>query len=328
MLIKVSELEKLILSSLKKKFDEEESRLICNVIMFGQLSGNTSHGIVRLFVGNEAVLNAKPTAKPKFIHKTNISTLIEGNGNPGMLLGALGCNEVIRLAKKNNIGIVGTKRSFSSSGCLAYYLEKISKENLIAIIMAESPQSTPPYGGYEPIFGTNPISFGIPADPKPLIFDMATSAITFGDILKAKALGKQLPENTVLDSEGNPTTDPVKAIDGSTLSFGNHYKSAGLAMMVEILAGILPGAGFGGLNSSDGWGNLFIAFSPNLLSSEEEFKRKTKELIEKVRHSKTKSGEKVRIMGEQTISTRDNNIEKGEIEIEDKLIDELKKFAE
>lgn len=195
--------------------------------------------------------------------------------------------------------------------------------------MAESPRSTPPHGGHEPIFGTNPMSFGIPTDPKPLIFDMATSAITFGDILKAKTLGKQLPENTVLDSEGNPTTDPMKAFNGGlTLPFGNHYKSAGLAIMVEILAGILPGAGFGGLNSSDGWGNLFIAFSPNLLLSEEEFKKKTKELIEKVRHSKTKNGQKIRIMGEQTISIRDSNIKKGGIEIEDKLIKELAKFAE
>lgn len=324
MKIKIAELEKLVKNCLRKKYDQEDSDLIAEVIFFGELSGKTSHGVVRLNTGGSSVMAQNPAGKPKLIHKSDVSSLIDGNGNPGMLVGQLAAGEVISTAKKTGIGIVGTKNTNSSSGCLSYYLEKIAKKNLIGIIMAQSPASTAPYGGIQPLFGTNPISFGIPANPRPLIFDMATSAISFGALLKAKVVGEQLPKNVAVDKNGNLTTDPSKAIEGATLAFDNSYKGSGLAMMVEILAGLWPGADFAGQNPPGGWGNLFMAFSPNLLLDKEEFKEKTKLLVETVRNSKTKHGGKVRIPGETTLDTRDKNFRIGEIEVDDKLIEGIR----
>lgn len=323
MRIKIFELEKLVKNCLRRKYDREDSDLIAEVILFGELSGKTSHGIVRLNTGGSSAMAQDPAGKPKLIHKSNLSCLIDGNGNPGMLIGQLAAGEVIAIARKSGFGVVGTRNTNSSSGCLSYYLEKIAKENLIGIIMAQSPASIAPYGGIQPLFGTNPISFGIPANPRPLIFDMATSAISFGALLKAKVVGQQLPKNVAVDKNGNPTTDPSKAIEGATLAFDNSYKGSGLAMMVEILAGLWPGADFGGQNEPGGWGNLFMAFSPNLLLDEGEFKEKTRLLIETVRNSKTKHGGKVRISGETTLDTRDKNLRIGEIEVDDKLIEEI-----
>lgn len=324
MKIKIAELEQLIKNCLRRKYDRQDSDLIAEVILFGELSGKTSHGVVRLNTGGSSVMAQNPSDKPKLIHKSDLSSLIDGNGNPGMLVGQLAAGEVISIAKKSGFGIVGTKNTNSSSGCLSYYLGKIAKENLIGIIMAQSPASTAPYGGIQPLFGTNPISFGIPANPRPLIFDMATSAISFGALLKAKVVGEQLPKNVAVDKDGNPTTDPSKAIEGATLAFDNSYKGSGLAMMVEVLAGLWPGADFAGQNESGGWGNLFMAFSPTLLLDREEFKEKVKELVEAVRNSKTRDGKKVRIPGESTLDTRDKNMKIGEIEIDDKLVEEIK----
>ncbi|OGK24742.1 hypothetical protein A3C25_06140 [Candidatus Roizmanbacteria bacterium RIFCSPHIGHO2_02_FULL_38_11] len=244
-----------------------------------------------------------------------------------MLVGPLAMNEVIRLAKENGFGVVGTSGSSTSSGSLSYYVEKIAKVDLIGIVMAQSPESTPPYGGIEPLFGTNPIGFGFPAKNKPLIFDMGTSAISFGAILEAKALGKKLPMNVALDKEGNITDDPNKAIDGATLSFDRSHKGAGLAMMVEILAGLWPGAWFTVHNKEAGWGNLFMAFSPDLLMDLNEFKERVNLLVETVRNSKTKDGKKVRISGERTINIRNDKLKKGFLEIEDRLLNQLKKFT-
>jgi len=325
--IPIAELESTITQILLQKYDRNDASLIKDVILFGELSGKTSHGIVRLFVGSTSVMAQKPAGKPEVIHKTKISSVIEGNLNPGMLVGPIAANEVIRLAKENGFGIVGTRGSNSSSGCLAYYLEKIAQENLIAVLMAQSPKSTVAYGGIEPLFGTNPVSFGMPAYPNPIIFDMATAAISRGAIIKAKELGEQLPENVAIDSDGNPTTDPGKAIAGATLAFDRSYKGSGLAMMVEILSGLWPGADFVGKNPSGRWGNTFMAFSPDLLSDTEAFKQKTKILIETVKHSKTKDGHSVRIPGESTIHTRNQNIMNQHIDIEENLYNELKKAA-
>lgn len=241
-----------------------------------------------------------------------------------MLVGPMAMTEVIRLAKESGFGIVGTKEGIGSSGCLSYYLEKISKENLITIVMAQSPVSTAPFGGFIPLFGTNPMSFGIPSKPTPLIFDMATSAITVGAMVRARELGIKLSENVSVDKEGNMTTDPVKAIEGATLAFDNSYKGCGLAMMVEILSGLWPGADYSGLNISGGWGNLFMAFSPDLLINIDEFKNKTEQLIKTIRNSKTKDGSKIRIPGENTIKKRDDCLKSGYIEVDEILLNKIK----
>lgn len=322
MKIKIEELQNLILKALSKKYDEEYSSRMAELVMFGELSGRVSHGLVRLLVGGN-ILSQNPTGKAEITKVTKLSSMIDGNGNPGMLVGSLSCDEVIRIAKENDFGIVGTRGSHTSSGALTYYLEKIANENLIGIVMAESPMSTPPNGGIEPLFGTNPIAFGIPANPRPVIFDMGTTAITFGELLNAKALGKSIPEGVALDAEGNSTTDPEMAMNGATLPFDKSYKGAGLCMMVEILAGTLPHSGYAGIDLDNGWGNMFLAFSPKLLGDVEEFKNRMEKMIDRVRNSKTKDGSKVRIVGEKTLDTRDRNLKAGEIEIADKMYELL-----
>lgn len=327
MKVPIDELNQLITKTLRQKYDEEDTEKIRNVLLFGELSGKTSHGIVRLAVGNSSVMAQHPTGKPTIIHKTKLSSLIVGNGNPGMLVGSLAMQEVIQIGKKHGFGLVGTRQTNSSSGCISYYLEKIAQQYLIAIIMAQSPKSTVAYGGIEPLFGTNPIAFGIPSLPQPIIFDMATAAISFGAILKSKELGEKLPMHVALDSQGNMTTDPAKAIEGATYAFDNSYKGSGLAMMVEILSGVWPGADFVGKNPEGGWGNTFMAFSPDLLMEPEKFKQNAQKLIETVRQSKTADNTQVRISGERTLTTRNKHIQEGYVVIDDHLFNELKKAA-
>jgi LDH2 family malate/lactate/ureidoglycolate dehydrogenase len=320
--IKINELKDLVMESMGKKYDKEDSSLMTDIVLFGEMSGRFTHGLVRLLVG-ASILRAEPKRKPEIKKITKLSSLIVGNGNPGMLVGTMAMNEVIKIAKENDFGMVGTRGSVSSSGCLTYYLEKIANEGLVGIIMAESPRSTSPYGGIEPLFGTNPIAFGYPTTKRPLIFDMGTSAITFGELLNAKTLGKKIPAGVALDNKGNVTIDPEKAIEGATLPFDNSYKGAGLAMMVEILSGAFPHSGYAGIDEDRGWGNLFIAFSPKLLSDVEDFKDRMTKMVERIRNSNTKDGSKVRIPGEKTLDTRDLNLEKGKIEIEDKIYELL-----
>lgn len=326
MKVKVKELENLVKTALEKKYSKEYSELISKVILFGELSGKSSHGVVRLISGGSSCIAQKPSGKLKIKKVTKVSELIDANGNPNMLAASVATLDSIKFAKKYGFSIIGTNGTFSTSGCLTYYVEKIAKENLIGIVMARSPLCQPPYGGIEKIFGTNPIAWGIPANPKPFLFDMGTTGISYGAVLKARATGQKLPENVAIDPNGNPTSDPQTALDGSLLAFDNSYKGSGLAFIVEILAGTLTRAGFGGINEDDGWGNIFVVFSPELLSDTKEFKKKMKKFVNKVRNSKTKDESKVRIPGENTIKTRDENIKRGWVEIPDELINAIKNY--
>lgn len=327
MKISTDDLRELILNVLSKKYNKEQSALIADVVLFAELAGKKSHGILRLLNGEYGIMEQNPFSEPEIIEKTKVSALIKGNGNPGPLVGSLGMKKVIELAKENGFGLVGTNESFSSSGCMAYYLKNITDNGLIGITFAQSAVSTPPHGGIEPLFGTNPISFGIPTEGDPIIFDMATSAITFGEIIDANEKGIELPKNVAIDADGNMTTDPKMAMEGATLAFDNSYKGSGLAMMVEILGGLWTNASYASIDEKKGWGNLFMAFSPDLLMSVADFKEKAKMLVDTVRNSRSQTGRKIRIPGENVLRDYNHCLMSGEIDVDEYQLNKLKEFV-
>jgi Malate/L-lactate dehydrogenase len=120
------------------------------------------------------------------------------------------------------------------------------------------------------MFGTNPIGFGFPAAADSIVFDMATSALTWYGLVLARARGDAIPADVAVDASGEPTTDPAHAMEGALLPFDRGFKGAGLGMAVEILAGPLVGAAFCAIEGE--WGNTIIALDPGLLVDGERFK--------------------------------------------------------
>lgn len=327
MKVKVSELKSQVLQALTKAgYNNNDAEMITNVVMFGQMSGKLSHGIVRLFKGDLNLLENTGDKPYEILEKTQNSAQIIAHHQPGILIGHIAMNKAIELAKKNKIALVSTIGTHSTSGCLTYYLEQIAKNNLIGIVMSQSAPFIAPFNSKEALFGTNPMGYGFPTNDKPLLFDMATSAITYGDVLIASTTGKQLPENIALDKSGNPTTNPDEALEGSVHSFDNSYKGSGLAMIVEILAGVLAGSSFIDQHQEKDWGNMFIAISPELFMSTDEFKSRMDEFINRIENAKTRDGEKVRLPGMHTLAQRDENLADDEIEIEDEILNEFYKY--
>lgn len=152
---------------------------------------------------------------------------------------------------------------------------------------------------------------------------MASSAITWYGLVRAQALGQPLPDNVAIDSEGNMTVDPQKAMKGAILPFDGSYKGSGLAMVVELLAGVLTGGSF--VFDEGDWGTFYMAFSPDLLVGTDSFKKNSSALIQKVKTSKTSPGQTIHIPGYDTETELQKLIAYGQIEIEDKLINELHK---
>jgi len=318
MKIKIAELEEIITKILLTEYSPQEAGLIKDVVMFGELSGKPSHGLLRLLKDNFGVFVTEKRGTPEYIRKTKISCLIDAKGNPGMLAASLAVGEAIKLGKENGIGIVGGKGYINTTGSVSYYMEKIAKEDLIGIAFVQSINSLiAPFGAKKALFGTNPIAFGLPSDPKPFIFDMSTSAIAYGNVMNAKINNKKLPDNVALNKDGNQTTDPADVIEGALLPFGNSHKGSGLAMMVELLGSVWPGGGFAGLHLENGCGNLYIAMSPDLLSDVSSFKKRVHELVEKVRSAETRDEAPIRIPGENTFAKRDKSLESGEVEVSD-----------
>jgi LDH2 family malate/lactate/ureidoglycolate dehydrogenase len=102
-----------------------------------------------------------------------------------------------------------------------------------------------PWGGAEPLMGTNPIAFAVPAgEEAPVVLDIATSVSSYGYVRDYALQGKSMPEGWVIDREGKPLTDARRAAEGLLLPIAG-YKGSGLSLIIGLLAGVLNGAAFG-----------------------------------------------------------------------------------
>ena len=186
------------------------------------------------------MLNARP--RPSVVRRDGAVALVDGDQGPGQLAGILATDLTIELAREHGVGVVAVRRS-AHFGAAAYYSRRAAAAGLIGISMTNSEPSVIPYGGLEPALGTNPISLAAPAgDERGGIFDLdlATSQVALNRIYNAADEGRAIPEGWGVDAEGRPTTDPAAVLAGVPLG---GYKGYVLAVLVEILCGVLPGAG-------------------------------------------------------------------------------------
>jgi len=327
MKITIDELKDLTIGALKNYgYNDEEISAISAVLLYAQLRGN-NQGVVKL-IG--AGIPKNPTAGRITIEKeTTVSARINGNGNHAMVVVKKALDIVLQKAKKNGFGIAGTYNTNTSSGAIGYFASEMAGQGLIGFVFGRSPERVAVHDSYEPVFGTNPLAVGIPAEPNAVILDMSTAAISFYGLVEAKTAGRKIPPDVAYDSGGKATTDPQEAIQGAIRSFDRSYKGSGLAMIVEILAGPLVGAAFCGIGNSKGnWGHLLYAIDPEILVDRDDFLKNATRLIAKVKAAKRLEGvPEILTPGENGTARMRRCIESGEIEIEDNLLRELRAVA-
>ena len=330
MKIKLSDLENLTKKALLKYgYTSEESTVIKSVLLYAQMRGN-NQGIVKLI--GKGIPKATDTGEIKIEKDTKLSALINGNKNHAMVVVNQAVDVAIKKAKEHGIGMVGVNHINTSSGALGYYAKRIAEENLIGIIFAGSMESVSAFGSYEPIFGTNPLAFGIPNKNDVVVLDMATAAMAYFGVIEASTAGKSLPENIAYDKDGNLTTDPSKVLDGGALrTFDKGPKGSGLSMIVQILTGPLIGASFTGVGDvANNWsGHLVLAIDPELLGGSEVLKDGVANMIEKVKSTKKLPNiSEIFIPGEKGDALTKKVLNSGEIEVEENLYNELRKVVE
>lgn len=323
MKIQIADLQELVVGKLRKNFNNEQAELIADYLLWADMSGISTQGVLKM-TGTEPIQDIEPKYSPKVIRDTKLSQLIDGGKNPAPLVALEATQVAIGKAKQYGFGIVGVRNTFSSNGAQSYYVEKIAQNNLIGLVCSRSPAATTGFGSIDPLFGTNPIGFGFPTDQEPLVFDAATSAITWYGLVLAKAKGESIPEGLAIDSEGNMTTDPDRAMSGALLSFDKSYKGAGFALVIEMLAGpLIGGAYIDNQTFEEEWGTLVLAIDPELFVDIDKFKAAASELVAKIRVSRTKPGHTIRLPGDHTRARYQRAEKEGEVEIPQEILREL-----
>ena len=298
-------------------YDAEEARIVADHVVDAALCGYEYSGLAKILNIPEHRRFKRPRSAVEVLRETDVSLLLDGGNNVGMLAMYHATRMAIEKAADRGVAIVGVTNSWMS-GRSAYYVEMIAKADLVGIHTAASARSVAPFGGARPALGTNPIAFGMPSSHGPLVFDMGTSAFMGTDLAYRERLGELLPEGVAVDPEGNPTRDPTAARLGALLPFGG-YKGFGLALMVQAL-GVLAGSA---LDPGEQDGYLFIVFKPGLLVGLDEFKTQLGELIDRIKETPRQPGvSEIRIPGERGFRCREQASREG-IEVDRVVYDAL-----
>jgi len=123
----------------------------------------------------------------------------------------LAIDEVCKIVPTTGIALAGIHRSHHC-GQLGAHVERVAARGYAALMVSNSPKAMAPWGGSDPLFGTNPIAFAAPREnTTPLVIDLSLSKVARGEILAASKAGEKLPEGWALDRNGQPTTDPEEA---------------------------------------------------------------------------------------------------------------------
>jgi LDH2 family malate/lactate/ureidoglycolate dehydrogenase len=284
-------------------YDAEEACIICDHVIDAALCGYEYSGLAKILNIPEHRRFREPRRQVRVIRETDVSALLDGGNNNGMLAMYHAARTAITKAEAHGISLVAVANSWMS-GRSAYFVEMIAREGLVAIHTAASGAAVAPFGGTRPVLGTNPIAFALPGENGPLALDIGTSAFMATELQLRERLGRDLPEGVAIDRDGRPTRDPHAARAGALLPFGGPtggYKGFGLGLIVQafgLLAGeaMLPG---------DGEGYVFIAFRPDLLVPLADLKRDLARLIARVKAVPRQPGiAEIRIPGEQSARNR------------------------
>jgi L-2-hydroxycarboxylate dehydrogenase (NAD+) len=286
---------------------ESDATLTAEVLVSADARGKHSHGLLRLprFVRGIEHGNVDPNGSIEVVAERGGAAAISGGSRLGPVVASEAVVTAMNRAAEFGVGAVGVRET-NHLGMLGYYTDEIRSEGYVGLGVTNTEPAMPPHGGGEQVLGTNPIAIGLPTDP-PFNLDMSTSSIARGTVLHKQETGESLPEGVALDEDGEPTTDPDAALEGTILPFGGP-KGSGLAVGVEVLAGGLVGAAMGtdvtGTYHTEEpctKGDLFVVIDPAALGSN-DFGAAASEFLSDLKDAeRATSVDEIRLPGERSV---------------------------
>lgn len=289
--------------------DNLQADSLAEVLVWCDQVGRHNYGVWRLPLLAKRISMGliKCPCNPEFSRKAAALELLDGDAGLGHHIGCLAMNRAVKIAKDEGMGAVAVHNS-NFFGAAAYYVQMAAERGMLGIAMSNSFPKVAAYGGIRPVLGTNPIAFAAPhPEGRSILVDMATSAMAGSTVTKLmEQQSGRLSENVAIDSQGNSLTDAARVQHGSLLPFGGP-KGFSLALMVEILSGVISGAGFShGVKSmyknfaeTGDNGHFMLALDISRLMPMAEYHARVEQLIAWVKASAgAAAGSKVLVPGE------------------------------
>ena len=292
-------------------------------LVAADLRGVDTHGVIRFNPTSWYVKwlrdgEMNPAPSIRVVSESPASALLDGDRGIGMVIGRRAMELAIRKAGESGVGIVAVRNS-RHFGMSANYAMQALAHDMIGIAMTNASRQVVPTFGREPRFGTNPICLAAPAlEEKPFVLDMATTTAAAGKLELAARQGRSIPAGWALNEMAESTNDPRVAQKarrllplGGSREGGNH-KGYGLAILVEILCGVLSGTVTALNSNQDPRGHFFGAIRVDAFRPAEEFKRDMDRLIRELKSTPPVNGQdRVYVAGEIEFETAEERAAKG-----------------
>jgi ureidoglycolate dehydrogenase (NAD+) len=239
--VRHEDLDHFIREVLKAKgASEADAALVSDGLVWANLRGVDGHGVSRLprYIRIIDRGEIDPKAKPRLTVDRPAAFVLDC----GHCFGPVAIMQALPLAverAKAAGSCYGILRETTHTGAIGRYVQWMAERGCAGIIMGAGPSLMAYHGTRVASLATSPIAMAVPSGRGPIVLDMATSTISNGKILQARATGGQLPEGTVLTADGEATTDPKKA--EILLPLGGP-KGSGLGLMFELFASVLAAA--------------------------------------------------------------------------------------
>lgn len=332
----------------------EDAEICTDVLLESDKRGIESHGVNRfkpIYLDRIKDGIQKPVTNFEIIKETPTTAVVDGHDGMGQVIGYKSMRMAIDKAKEYGMGMVVVRNS-CHYGIAGYYGTMATKEGCIGITGTNARPSVAPTFGVEGIFGTNPLTIGIPTDePFDFLIDCATSITQNGKIEYYARINEDVHPGTIIGLDGAPVEgnagEALKMIRGGTAALTTlggigealgGYKGYGYAMAVELLSAVLQDGNYGkALDGKDENGNkipyqlghFFIAIDTNHFLGEDVCRKKAGEIIRAVRASKKAPGaERIYSAGEKEYLVRlarkdgvpiNESVQKEMVQIRDEL---------
>lgn len=315
---------------LKLSFATDRARLCAQLFAETSRDGVYSHGLDRFprFVRGIGKGLVDVHAEPELVSSHGSLERWSGNSGPGNLNAHHCTGRAIALSRKYGTGCVALSNTnhWMRGGTYGW---QAADAGVIGICWTNTMPNLPPWGAGDARVGNNPLVIAVPRAGGHVVLDMAMSQFSYGALASYRERGELLPVDGGFDRQGQLTRDPGE-IEASArpLSIG-FWKGSGLALMLDLVAGLLSGGQFTWQMAADPEGEtnlsqVFIAIALPVLVGD----KTAAELAEQVIHhfqSSDGAGKKLRYPGQRVLETRKENLLNG-IPVQPSIWEEIQRL--
>ncbi len=303
----------------------EEAAIIADHLIDCELRGLSFGGLPRAL---SVIDNLRVTTIPRrpitVLQESPASAQLDGGNQVGYLVGRRATEIAIDKARQTGIAVVGASKTWYT-GMFSYYLEMATQAGFVGMAAGGGSPKVAPHGGTQGRYSTNPIAFGFPSTPSPIIWDIGTSSVMVGEVVLKKRLGQQLAPGQAYDRAGQPTLDPAEALTGAFTGWGGH-KGSGLAMMVQMLA--MMAGQVAAPHGMDDCGFLILLINPGLFGSAADFEERISAYAQSMRATRpVNPAEPVRVPFDRSVAERTRRTAQNRIDVPDGIHAALQDIA-